>query len=173
MLVKTSTQGKCFNATMKAAQRAWSWLQWSAEEHSVLWAKSISGRGRKLGWDRLSGPHFGVQACFSPDTARTALMQWYTNATKAQSISKSHHISEQTAQINTKQLLKIYPKPSPWFATFSFGQSISKYSPKNFETNHSLTWKEKACKNATGWISFPRLTLLGPRRGGGRSSRCK
>lgn len=46
---------------------------------------------------------------------------WHTDATKAQSVSNSHHVSEQTAQINTIQLSKTYPELLPSFAAFSFG----------------------------------------------------
>lgn len=46
---------------------------------------------------------------------------WHTDATKAQSVSNSHHVSERTAQINTIPLSKTYPKLLPSFAAFSFG----------------------------------------------------
>lgn len=66
--------GQCLSTALQAAQCARSWLQRLTEGRSVLlWAKNISGGGRNLGWDRLSGARFGAQACFSPGTARAAL----------------------------------------------------------------------------------------------------
>lgn len=97
--------------------------------------------------------------------------QWHTDTTKAQSISKFITFLSKLLKSTQYSYWKYTQSLHHDLLHSALNNPSANTHHKNFGTNHSLIWKEKACKNATAWISFPRLTLLGPRRRGSRSSR--